>query len=312
MGWDTGVVEHNMDLGKFLRARRGRLNPTDVGFRPTVNTRRVPGLRREEVAQLAGVSADYYARLEQGRHPNVSESVLTAVARALRLDDVERRYLIDLARAKVRPVPLASQNVRPELQRVLETIGHNTPAMVLNHRQDVLASNHLVRVLIADFHRAPPESRNLARFILLDPEARRLYADWEEVAGVTIANLRLAAGSHPDDPKLNELIGELSVKSSALRAMWSSFHVDQCAHGSQRFLHPLTGELTLYHETLVLPADLDQSICLYTAKPGSDSAEALTLLASWTAEDDAVSDLESRKVKKRDTIPSNKNQSPSS
>lgn len=277
------MEDHNTELGKFLRARRARLNPADVGIMPTVNARRVPGLRREEVARLAGVSADYYTRLEQGRHPNVSDSVLTAIAGALRLDEIERRYLLDTARSKERPAAKFNQPVRPEVHRMLEVLGGTTPALVLNHRQDVLASNHLARVLIKDFNRTPARDRNLARYVLLDPAAQKLYLDWEDVAGVMIANLRLAAAGYADDPKLKELVGELSIRSPRLHAMWADFEVDQCAHGLQRFQHSLVGELSLYHETLVMPADSDQTICLYTAVPGSKSAEALNLLASWTA-----------------------------
>ncbi|WP_437773396.1 helix-turn-helix transcriptional regulator [Arthrobacter sp. KNU40] len=292
-------MDHNTELGQFLRSRRASLDPGDVGLSPSVNARRVPGLRREEVALLAGVSADYYARLEQGRHPKVSESVLAAISRALRLDEVERGYLLDLARPpKDRSVTQLSnhQQVRPEIHRMLEVLNNTSPAIVLNHRQDVLAANRLARGLITDFNRLPYRSRNLARYILLEPEARSLYTDWEEVAGIIIANLRLAAAGHPDDPKLNELIGELSIKAPELHAKWSNYQVDQCAHGSQRFRHAVVGELTLYHETLTLPADSDQSICLYTAKPGSKSEQTLGLLASWTSTDTKVISNERQNV----------------
>ncbi|MFF3850614.1 helix-turn-helix transcriptional regulator [Streptomyces sp. NPDC002328] len=283
--------DHNTELGDFLRSRRSRLRPEDAGLPPDVSagTRRVPGLRREEVALLAGVSTDYYTRLEQGRHPHVSEAVLDAVARALRLDDVERGYLHELARTTAgsrrgrtrSPAPVP--RVRSPVHQMLDVLGEVSPVLVVNHRRDVLSANHLARALLTDFDALPHRERNLARFVLLNPAARELYGNWEEVAENFVANLRLAAGTHPDDARLNELIGELCVKVPEFNGWWDAHRVGQCAHGEQHLHHPVVGDLTLHHETLTLPADRDQEICLYTAEPGTASAETLRLLASWSA-----------------------------
>ncbi|MFE5797027.1 helix-turn-helix transcriptional regulator [Streptomyces sp. NPDC056503] len=286
--------DRNAELGDFLRSRRSRLRPEEAGLPPGVSagTRRVPGLRREEVALLAGVSSDYYTRLEQGRHPHVSDPVLDSVAHALHLDDVERGYLHDLARntAGSRPgatarTPAPVPRVRAAVHQMLDVLGEVSPVLVVNHRRDVLAANRLGKALITDFDALPARERNLARFVLLDPAARELYADWDEVAENLVAVLRRAAGSHPDDRLLNEMIGEFVVKVPRFGAWWDSHQVRQCDHGEQRFHHPLVGDLTMHHETLALLGESDQEICLYTAEPASASAEALRLLASWTAPD---------------------------
>ncbi|MER7794361.1 helix-turn-helix transcriptional regulator [Streptomyces sp. NPDC097640] len=280
-------MDQNGELGDFLRSRRARLRPEDAGVAFSGGARRVPGLRREEVAHLAGVSTDYYARLEQGRHPHVSEAVLEAVARALRLDDTERGYLFELVRRGTpgpgRRRPAGGPRMRPAVHRMLDVLNDVSPALVVNHRSDVLAANHLAKALITDFDALPYRDRNLARFVLLHPAARELYADWDKAAETFVASLRLAAGSHPDDRQLNELVGELSIKVPEFRTWWAGHRVDQCAHGTQRLDHPVVGQLTLSYETLALPADPDQSICLYTAEPGSPSAQTLRLLASWSA-----------------------------
>ncbi|MER5513760.1 helix-turn-helix transcriptional regulator [Streptomyces sp. NPDC002763] len=280
-------MKHNGELGDFLRSRRARLRPEDAGAAFTGGARRVPGLRREEVAHLAGVSTDYYARLEQGRHPHVSETVLEAVARALRLDDTERDYLFELARPRTPGPgwrgPARAPRTRPAVHRMLDVLNDVSPALVINHRIDVLAANHLADALFTDFDALPYRDRNLARFVLLQPAARDLYRDWDKVAETFVAGLRLAAGRHPDDPQLNELVGELSIKVPEFHTWWASHRVDQCSYGTQRLAHPVVGELTVSYEMLALPADPDQSICLYTTEPGSPSAEALRLLASWTA-----------------------------
>ncbi|MGW9132922.1 helix-turn-helix transcriptional regulator [Streptomyces sp. NPDC055681] len=282
-------MEQNSELGDFLRTRRANLNPADAGITPGGSVRRVPGLRREEVAHLAGVSTDYYTRLEQGRHPNVSDAVLDAVARALRLDDDERGHLFDLARPRTtgsrRGGPERVQRVRPEVHQMLDILNGVSPAFVANHRQDVLAANQLARALIRDWETLPYRERNFARYVLLDPGARELYMNWNEVAEIVVANLRLEAGRHPDDALLNELIGEAVVKVPEFSAWWDSHRVAQCVHGTQHFHHPVVGEFTLHHETLAFPADPDQTMCVYTAEPGSASAQALALLASWSAPD---------------------------
>ncbi|QDN93675.1 helix-turn-helix domain-containing protein [Streptomyces sp. RLB3-6] len=207
------------------------------------------------------VSTDYYARLEQGRHPHVSETVLEAVVGALRLDDLERGYLFELARPKTpgpdRHRPARVPRVRPAVHRMLDVLDDVSPALVINHRSDVLAGNHLAHALITDFDTLPYRERNLARFVLLHPAARDLYRDWDKVAETFVASLRLAAGRHHDDPQLNELVGELSIKVPQFHTWWASHRVDQCAHGTQRLRHPVVGELTLSYETLALPADPD-------------------------------------------------------
>ncbi|MGW5255703.1 helix-turn-helix transcriptional regulator [Streptomyces sp. NPDC004012] len=279
-------MDHNGELGDFLRSRRARLRPEDAGAPFSSGARRVPGLRREEVAHLAGVSTDYYARLEQGRHPHVSEAVLDAVARALRLDDTERGYLFELARPKTpgtgRPRAAQLPRVRPAVHRMLDVLNDVTPALVINHRIDVLAANHLAQAVITDFTALPHRERNLARFVLLSPAARDLYTEWEKVGETFTAGLRLAAARHPDDRRLNELLGELSVKVPEFQTWWAAHRVDQCAHGTQHLHHPLVGDLTLDYETLTLPTDPGQTLCLYTTEPHTPSAEALQLLASWS------------------------------
>ncbi|MFE2067430.1 helix-turn-helix transcriptional regulator [Streptomyces sp. NPDC059467] len=283
-------MNHNGELGGFLRSRRARLRPESAGVAFGPGARRVPGLRREEVARLAGVSTDYYARLEQGRHPHVSETVLEAVAGALRLDDTERGHLFELARPRPagpdRHRPARVPRVRPAVHQMLDVLNDVSPALVLDHRTDVLGANHLARQLITDFDTLPHRDRNLARFVLLDPAARDLYQDWGQVAETFVASLRLAAGRHPDDRLLGELVGELSIKVPEFSTWWAGHRVDQCAHGTQRLVHPVVGELTLSYETLALPAEPDQGIVLYTTEPGSASAETLRLLASWTTPTD--------------------------
>lgn len=280
-------MDQDVELGSFLRARRARVRPEEAGVVPTGTARRVPGLRREEVASLAGVSVDYYSRLEQGRQTRVSDAVLDAVARALRLDEVERRHLHDLVYCApgIRPRgggATRSQRVRPEVHRMLDMIGESAPAFVLGRRMDVLATNRLARVLVADFDARPARERNMALFQFLDPAARDLYADWDAVAADTAAMLRLDAGRHPDDPLLTDLIGRLSIKSPEFRTWWAAHQVRQKIHGTKRYRHPVVGEVTVSYEMLAFAGDPDQSLCLYTPAPGA-STEAIRLLASWTA-----------------------------
>lgn len=271
------------ELGAFLRSRRARLRPEDVGL-PSYGRRRVPGLRREELAQLAGVSVDYYVRLEQGRVQHPSDGVLDAIADALRLDDDERSHLHDLVgtRRPLRRAPRPQRRVRPELRALLDAMT-NVPAFVLGHRMDVLAWNELASALVADFAAIDAERRNMAWLAFLDEDSRHLYPDWDQVARDTVGFLRLAAGRHPEDTALAALIGELSVKSDDFRRWWASHHVRAKTHGTKRMVHPLVGELTLHYETLAVSGDPDQSLVTYTAKPGSASERALTLLASLAA-----------------------------
>lgn len=268
------------DLGDFLRSRRARIQPGDVGL-PTHGRRRVPGLRREEVAQLAGVSVDYYIRLEQGRGPSVSDAVLDAVARVLRLDATEHAHLLDVARPARRARTGGPQRVRPGVQLLLDTLQH-APAFVFGRRLDVLAWNTLGDAL-GGYSTQSPRERNVMRHMFLDPAARACYPDWLTVAAETVAYLRLDAGRHPDDEQLAALVGELSVESEDFRRLWADHQVKEKTHGVKRVQHPVAGLLTLPYETLTLPGDPDQLLVIYTPEPASETAERLTLLGSWAA-----------------------------
>ncbi|MDX6336346.1 MAG: hypothetical protein QOG05_3686 [Streptosporangiaceae bacterium] len=274
----------NTELRDFLRSRRARITPGDAGLAPQPGTRRVPGLRREEVAQLAGVSMDYYVRLERGRHVNVSETVLDALARALRLNDTERDHLFAVARpgrSRRRPVP--PQRVRPGLYRVLDSLAE-IPATVIGRRLDVLATNRMARALVTDFDRLPHRERNMARYMFLNEGARELYIDWEMAARSTVAALHLYAGRYPGDPQLAALIGELSVRDTDFRRWWADHDVFAHTYGYKRLHHPVVGDLTLNYESLTITGDPEQSLGLHTADPGSPSEQALRLLASWASD----------------------------
>ncbi|MDI3421943.1 helix-turn-helix transcriptional regulator [Streptomyces luteolus] len=268
------------DLGDFLRSRRARIQPRDVGL-PSHGRRRVPGLRREEVAQLAGVSVDYYIRLEQSRGPAVSDAVLDAVARVLRLDGTEHAHLYDVARPSRAVGRSEPQLVRPGLQLLLDTI-REAPAYVFGRRMDVLAWNALADAL-SGYSAQTPRERNIMRHIFLDPAAPDRYPGWPAVAAETVAYLRLDAGRHPGDRQLAELVGELSVKSEDFRRLWADHQVKEKTHGVKRVQHPVAGLLTLPYEGLTFPGDPDQLLVVYTPEPGSETAERLALLGSWTA-----------------------------
>ncbi|WP_326568377.1 helix-turn-helix transcriptional regulator [Amycolatopsis rhabdoformis] len=270
-------------LRDFLRSRRAKLTPEAAGLTPHPGPRRVPGLRREEVAQLAGVSVDYYVRLERGRNLNVSESVLDAISRALQLNDLERTHLFTLAKpTRSRPRPLPPQRVRPGLQLVLDSL-HTVPAIVLGRRMDVLAANRLARAFYTDFDALPPHSRNMARLIFLDAGVRALYTDWEGAARGIVATLHLYAGRHPHDPALAELIGELSLRDQDFRRWWADHDVFERSHGVKHYHHPLVGDLTLGYEAMTPVDDPEQTLGIFTVEPGSPSEECLRLLASWTS-----------------------------
>lgn len=244
----------------------------------------MPGLRREELAQLAGVSVDYYVRLEQGRAANPSDAVIDAIARALRLDEPECGHLHDLARPtrQGRRPRRRPERIRPELKRLLDVV-EGAPAYMLGRRMDVLAWNDLAAALLTDFAARSPGGRNMVRLAFLDPDIRALYLDWERVARDSVGYLRLAAGRYPDDPDLAALVGELSLKSEEFRRWWAAHDVRQKSRGRKRFNHPVVGELTLDYETLTLPTEPDQSLVAFTAKPGSPSETSLKLLAAWAA-----------------------------
>lgn len=279
-------MDRSAELREFLTSRRARVTPEQAGLAASSSRRRVAGLRREEVAQLAGLSVDYYVRLERGRTPHASTSVLDAVARALRLDRAEREHLFDLARTletpRSRRPALRPQRLRPGLYELLQTIEH-IPAMVIGRRLDVLASNRLARALFTDFEALAPRERNLLRFVFLDPSARSLYVHWDVIASELVASLRFDAGAHPDDPQLAELVGELCVTDEDFARWWSDHNVHRRTHGTKHFHHPIVGDLSLNYESLTPPADLDQRITIYTAQADSSSADALALLKSWSA-----------------------------
>jgi transcriptional regulator with XRE-family HTH domain len=267
------------EIGEFLRTRRARIQPEDVGVRAT-GRRRVPGLRRDELAALAGVSVEYYVRLEQGRAPNVSDAVLDALATALRLDDTERDHLRNLVRpVKARAAP--RPRLRDGVQLLLDSMS-TTPAFVLGRRMDVVGWNPLAEA-VSGWSAKPASARNAARHLFLDPTARDFYPEWDTVAEETVAYLRLDAGRHPEDPKLAALVGELSIADETFRALWAAHDVKEKTFGRKLINHPLVGELELRYETLALPGDPDQLVVTYLAEAGSTTAERLGLLASWTA-----------------------------
>jgi transcriptional regulator with XRE-family HTH domain len=271
----------NVVLRDFLRSRRARVTPAAAGLPLRPGARRVPGLRREEVAQLAGVSVDYYVRLERGRTANVSESVLDAVARALQLNDLERTHLFTLAKpSRARPRALPPQQVRPGLRLVVDSIT-DAPALVLGRRMDVLAANPLARALFTDFDALPPRFRNMARLIFLHDSVRSLCADWHTTAQGIVANLRLYAGRYPHDPALAELVGDLSVQDPDFRRWWADHDVDQHTYGVRHCHNGLVGDLELGFEAFTPTDDPEQTLWVSTVQPGSVSEERLKVLASW-------------------------------
>ncbi|KPM55995.1 XRE family transcriptional regulator [Frankia sp. R43] len=272
------------ELGEFLRSRRNRLAPAEAGIARPGDRRRVPGLRREELAQLAGVSVTYYTRLEQGQSRNASDAVLGSLARVLRLTDDEQAHLLTLARPE-RAARRSRQleRVRPGVRILLESV-RDSPALVIGRRTDVLAWNRLGHALVAphlDFN-APDRcaSRpNMARLIMLDAHVRDLYVNWRRKVEDLVGYLRLASGQYPDDEQLTTLIGELCVKSEEFASGWARHPVKDCASHVRAYRHPLVGELTLHEETLRLPEDHGQRIAILSAEPNSPTAERLALLA---------------------------------
>jgi transcriptional regulator with XRE-family HTH domain len=276
----TGVGE----LGEYLKALRARTRPEDVGLPPAGPNRRVPGLRREELAQLAGVSVDYYTRLEQGRHQHPSHSVVEAVATALGLDDAERAHLINLARDRV-STRQPAQRVRRELLDLMDGLtGH--PAFIIGRRTDVLAANALARALIADWYAMPARNRNYVRWLVLASEPRSLYPDWATIAAEAVGTLRLDAGRYPDDPATRQLVGELAMKSEDFRRWWADHRVVERSHGTKRMRHPVVGDMEIHYEAMNLPGDPDQTLFVYTTRAGSPSHDAMRLLSSWLATPD--------------------------
>jgi transcriptional regulator with XRE-family HTH domain len=280
------VVDNRNEIRQFLTSRRARLTPEQAGLPVYGANRRVPGLRREEVALLAGVSVDYYTRLERGNLGGVSEAVLEALAQALQLDEAERGHLFDLARAanmttrspRRRP---AQQRVRPGVQRILDAL--DAPADVRNGRRDILAANRLGYALYSELFIDPVRPANVARFVFLSPRAREFFVDWEGAANDIVANLRTEAGRNPYDRGLQDLVGELSTRSEAFRTRWAAHNVRQHQTGRKQLHHPAVGDLELTYEVLALPADPGLSLVVYGAEPGSAAQDGLKLLASWAA-----------------------------
>lgn len=273
-------VDPDNRIGQFLRARRELVQPEDVGIE-SYGRRRVPGLRREELAMLAGVSVDYYVRLEQGRERHPSEQVLEALARALQLDDTAARHLQELARppTRRRRPSARPQRVRPGVERLMEGWSH-TPAIVMGRCMDVLAANSLAGAL----HGRSIRGTNVVRSIFLEPSAREFYADWEDIARDTVATLRALAGTDLDDPRLTELVGELSLKSEEFRRLWARHDVREKTSGTKRFVHPVVGELSLSYESFAIGGSPGQILVVYHAEPGSRHERALKLLESVAAE----------------------------
>ncbi|MFD3523163.1 helix-turn-helix transcriptional regulator [Streptomyces sp. NPDC058653] len=275
---------------EFLTTRRARVSPSEVGFPPPGTRRRVTGLRREEVALLAGVSPEYYVRLERGKATGPSAGVVDSVADVLRLDDDERAHLDRLLAAltpasRTRSRSAANDLVTPGIRVLLDSMDH-LPAVVFNGLFDILAVNALGRALLAPMYDLPGRT-NSARFLFLDePGARGLFPEWDGIAADTVAILRIEAGRHPHDPALTELIGELATRSTAFRTRWAANDVRTARSGAKTFRHPLIGEVTLPYETLRVDAASNQVLSVYTPQPGSREADAIRLLASWSADDE--------------------------
>jgi transcriptional regulator with XRE-family HTH domain len=279
-------VDNRVEVREFLTSRRAKISPGEAGL-PVSGQRRVPGLRRSEVAALAGMSVEYYAKLERGSLAGVSAGVLDAIARALQLDDAERAHLLHLAHEadgsnailrRRRPKEWA---VRSSLQWTLDTI--TAPAIVGNNRMDFLAANHLGRAMYSDLLLDPAAPPNFARFTFLDAAAHRFFPDWDLAADMSVANLRTAAGTDPHDKGLHDLVGELSTRSDEFRHRWGAHNVRTHGSGVKHFHHHVVGDLALAFESLDLRAEPGLTMTIYAAEPDSPTAHALTLLASWAA-----------------------------
>jgi transcriptional regulator with XRE-family HTH domain len=283
------VVDNRDDIREFLASRRARITPEQAGLPDFGGSRRVAGLRRAEVAMLAGVSPDYYTRLERGNLSGVSDSVLDALCRALRLDEAERSHLHDLARAantspRARRRP-TKQQVRPGTRHLLGAMTE-APAFVRNGRLDILAANRLAEVLYSPAFDTAARPVNLARFCFLDPRADDFYPDWDDAAHTTVALLRTEAGRDPYDKALTDLIGELVTRSDDFRVRWGAHDVRLHHTGVKRFQHPIVGRLDLGFEAMPMPADPGLTLTAYSAEPGTPASDALRLLASWAATTD--------------------------
>jgi transcriptional regulator with XRE-family HTH domain len=281
-------MDQRNEIREFLASRRARITPGQAGLPAYGANRRVPGLRREEVALLAGVSVDYYTQMERGNLHGVSDSVLDALARALQLDEAERSHLFNLARTTTTTTPARArprsgpQRVRPSVQRLLDAMTE-VPAYVRTGRLDILAANRLGSALYAPVLAGQQLPVNLARFLFLDPRASDFYVDWDKTANDAVAILRGQAGRNPYDRRLSDLVGELSTRSEAFRTRWGAHNVRLHRSGRKQLHHPVVGDLELTYEALELPADPGLTMITYTAEPGSVSKEALAFLASWAS-----------------------------
>jgi transcriptional regulator with XRE-family HTH domain len=279
-------MDNTEEIREFLTTRRAKVTPERAGLPTFGRHRRVSGLRREEVALVAGISVEYYTRLERGQARGVSDEVLEAVSRALQLDEAERAHLLDLVRVANAERPprrtVAPQRVRPSIQRIVDAMTE-LPAFVHNGRLDILYANRLASALYSEQLGDPVRPPNSARFMFLDPRARAFYIDWENVAHDIVAALRGEAGRNPYDRSLSDLVGLLSTRSEEFRVWWASHDVRFHRSGTKRFHHPLVGDLTLAYEGLELPSDPGLTIVTYSAEPGSASEEVLRELGRWTA-----------------------------
>jgi len=288
-------VDNRNEIRDFLSSRRAKITPEQAGLSAFGGRRRVPGLRREEVALLAGVSVDYYIRLERGDLKGVSNSVLDAVAGALHLDEPERAHLINLAQAansskRIRRRP-QQEGVRLSIQRILDAMT-GAPAYVRNGRRDILAANRLGYALYSELYLHPARPVNVARFVFLDPRAHRFFLDWPTAANDMVAALRTEAGKNPYDRGLSDLVGELSTRSEEFARRWAAQNVRFHRSGLKDIHHPIVGDLHLSFEVMDLPADPGLSLIVYSAEPSSTSQDALDLLASWTVTDEKSTDLD--------------------
>ncbi|MEU3370051.1 helix-turn-helix transcriptional regulator [Streptomyces sp. NPDC006660] len=277
-------MESKNELGDYLRARRAAVAPADVGL-PDDGPRRVPGLRRDEVALLAGMSTDYYIRLEQGRERHPSEQVLRAIAGTLRLDAAATTHLFRLALSTV-GTEAAPTTVAPELLRLMDGM-RDAPAFVVGVAQDVLAANAMARELYRGFARYD----NLLRMIFLDPFAREFYADWDRAARIAVGNLRASSSQFPQDERIERVVGELSVRSPAFTGLWARYEVRPRTHEDKHFRHPRVGEIRLHFEALAVTSAPGQHLSVYSAEPGSASADALVLLGRLSEQEAALTDL---------------------
>ncbi|MGX1540954.1 helix-turn-helix transcriptional regulator [Streptomyces adustus] len=287
-------MDNQAEVREFLTSRRAKITPEQAGM-PAGSRRRVPGLRRSEVAALADLSVEYYAKLERGNLAGASPAVLESLARALQLDDAERAHLLNLAHtadgsdALTRPRRRSARawTPHPSLQWVLDAVTAG-PAFVRNGRMDLIATNQLARIFYDDIYAVAGNQANLARFQFLDPASRRFYPDWDQAADIAVAILRTEAGRNPHDKDLHDLVGELSTRSDEFRTRWGAHDVRHHGTGTKRFHHQAVGDLTLAYEGLEMAAEPGLTLTIYTAEPGSASEERLRLLASWAATQDSA------------------------